>query len=340
MAKIIRWGILGTGFAAKTFAQTVVETKCNLILGVASRSQSNAIKFAKSYNIKYAYSDYYQLLENKDIDAIYIALPNILHEEWVVKAAKAKKHILCEKPFTINYYQAQKALKAVKEAGVFCMEAFMYRCHPQTLKIIDLISSDIIGKIHAIDTSFAWPSVDVVNANNSAELGGGSILSMGCYCTSMIQLLVSMGVNNLHPIPMQISGDAYIGSRSSDEFSLATFKFADDCYARAQVSTLYGVCGDLKITGQKGIIFVENPWLPSESNIIKINLYNGEKNSHRVDSKGSLYSHEIRLVNELINQNLSEADNRGMSWQSTLNNMQILDLWRKSIGLQYEFEKK
>ena len=133
--KHLKWGIIGTGMIANNFARNLKTTDKATLLAVASRSIDKAKEFAGKYEIPKTYGTYEELLKDKEIDAIYIALPNHLHAEWTIKCAEAGKHILCEKPITVNVGELEKLLDVVKKCDVFFMEAFMYRCHPQWTKI-------------------------------------------------------------------------------------------------------------------------------------------------------------------------------------------------------------
>lgn len=142
----IQWGILSTGRIAGIFAEGVLKSKTGLLTAVGSRAIAPAWNFARKYSVRRAYGSYEGLLGDKEVDAVYIATPHPMHLEWAVKAAKAGKHILCEKPLGMNASEAKRMVEAAKKNHVFFMEAFMYRCHPQTRKLVQLIRSGLIGK--------------------------------------------------------------------------------------------------------------------------------------------------------------------------------------------------
>src|SRR5262245_34718066 len=135
----LNWGILGTGAIARKFARALVPSRTGRLLAVASRQQAPADAFARDFGITRAHGTYQALLDDKDVDAVYISTPHPFHAEWAICAARAKKHILCEKPIAMNHAEAMAIIEAARENGVFLMEAFMYRCHPQTQKLMELL---------------------------------------------------------------------------------------------------------------------------------------------------------------------------------------------------------
>ena len=139
MGAHLRWGILGTGAIANTFATALPQSRTGRLVAVGSRTADSARKFAARHGDGRAHGSYDALLADPEVDAVYIATPHPQHAEWCIRAARAGKHILCEKPITLNHAEAMVVAEAAREAGVFLMEAFMYRCHPQTQRIVELI---------------------------------------------------------------------------------------------------------------------------------------------------------------------------------------------------------
>ena len=146
MTKSLNWGIIGTGAIAHTFAKGLAKSATGKLVAVASRSKEKADKFAGEFNNPRAHGSYEALLADPDVQAVYISTPHPLHAEWAIKCAQAKKHVLCEKPMGLNQAQAMTIIEAATLNDVFLMEAFMYRCHPQTLKLVELIKSKAIGE--------------------------------------------------------------------------------------------------------------------------------------------------------------------------------------------------
>ena len=152
----LKWGLLAAGGIAHKFANGLATTDEATALAVGSRDLGKAKKFAEEHGIERAYGSYEELLADGDVDAVYISTPNSLHAEWSIAAAKAGKHILCEKPVTTNAPELEKVLAVVKEQGVFFMEAFMYRCHPQWKKLREVLDSGRIGQVRILESSFSF----------------------------------------------------------------------------------------------------------------------------------------------------------------------------------------
>jgi len=336
----LKWGILGTGLIANSMAKALVESKPNELIAVASRTQKNADAFAKKYNIKKIYQGYEKLLADKDVDVVYISFPNSLHAEWVIKCAEAGKHILCEKPFTVNLAEAKKALAAVAKAKVFCMEAFMYRCHPQTQKIIDLVQENKIGNVHLIEAHFNVSNEllkDTIHVD--ANLASGGIMDMGGYCVSAARLIAGINKKCDFMQPKKIAGLAYIDKKNVDEYATGILQFDDECFAMVSTSTQFGMYYGLRISGDKGTLTIPKPWLIDQESHIYLELFDGTREKYTVKTDLSLYCHEAETVARFISEGKVQAESPAMSWEDTLGNMQTLDQWREAVNLHYSNEK-
>lgn len=183
----ISWGILSTSkFAARATIPAMQKSKYSEVRAIASRDADRGKKAAATLKIPKFYASYESLLSDPEIDAVYIPLPNHLHVEWTLNALKAGKHVLCEKPIGINYSDAQRLANVSKDfPRLKVMEAFMYRHHPQWAKVKELITQKAIGEIKSVYSVFSYYNDDTSNIRNIAEVGGGAMLDIGCYCTSL-----------------------------------------------------------------------------------------------------------------------------------------------------------
>ncbi|TVY07512.1 Gfo/Idh/MocA family protein [Paenibacillus cremeus] len=181
--KKLKWGIMGNASIAKrAFIPGVRESELCVVEAIASREESKAKMVAEQFGISKSFGSYEDLLEDPSIDAVYIPLPNHLHKEWTIKAAKAGKHILCEKPIALNVKEAEEMAEACAKAGVKLAEAFMYRHHPRYQMLKEIISSGEIGDIRVIRGAFTFNnSANMENIRFKREWGGGSIYDVGCY---------------------------------------------------------------------------------------------------------------------------------------------------------------
>lgn len=186
MEKVL-WGILSTSkFAARATIPAMQKSKYSEVRAIASRNIDSAAKAGKDLKIPKVYGSYESLLSDPEVNAVYIPLPNHLHVDWTLNALKAGKHVLCEKPIGLNYADAQRLANASKDfPRLKLMEAFMYRHHPQWAKVKELVAQKAIGEIKSVYSVFSYYNDDTSNIRNIAEAGGGAMLDIGCYCTSL-----------------------------------------------------------------------------------------------------------------------------------------------------------
>ena len=189
--KKVRWGVLST---AKIGTETVIPAmqlgECCVITAIASRQLEKAQAAASQLGIEKAYGSYEELLADPDIDAVYIPLPNHLHVSWTIRALKAGKHVLCEKPIGLNAAEAQKLLDATRKfPHLKVMEAFMYRHHPQWQWAKQKVSEGKIGELRTIQSFFSYYNSDPDNICNKADIGGGGLMDIGCYCISFSRFI-------------------------------------------------------------------------------------------------------------------------------------------------------
>lgn len=179
--RILNWGILGTARINRALISPLRISPRNRLLGIASRDGSHAQQYAAENDIERAYQGYDALLADPDIDVVYIPLPNTMHVEWSIKAAEAGKHVLCEKPLALSVEDVDKVAAAAERHGMVIAEAFMYRHHPQTLKVLDLIQTGAIGQFQFVRGGFTFFLNRPGNIRLKPEMGGGSIWDVGCY---------------------------------------------------------------------------------------------------------------------------------------------------------------
>lgn len=187
----VRWGVLST---AKIGREKVIpamqEGRYCEVVALASRSLDRAEATAEALGIPKAFSAYEDLLEDPEIDAVYIPLPNHLHVPWTLKALEAGKHVLCEKPLGLTAAEAQQVVEAAREhPHLKVMEAFMYRYHPQWQHAKELVDRGAIGELRTIHTAFSYFNADPTNIRNQPEIGGGALMDIGCYGVSLSRFL-------------------------------------------------------------------------------------------------------------------------------------------------------
>ncbi|MCA0403798.1 MAG: Gfo/Idh/MocA family oxidoreductase, partial [Proteobacteria bacterium] len=243
--KTIRWAILGTSFISEVMAKAIQASATSQLAAIGSRSLSSARQFATLFSIPKVYDDYQLLLNDQEIDAIYIGLPNHLHKEWIIRCAQAGKHILCEKPLVLNADEAREVISIINEKEVFCMEALMYRCHPFTNKLQEIIQSRILGDIKLYNAMYAANIADLAN-----PIAGGSIRNLGCYPISLIRLLADD-----EPVEVLASGKLNPKNQTDNQAS-AILKFRDHSMAVVSTADDMEMCWQFDVYGTEGCLKV------------------------------------------------------------------------------------
>ncbi len=190
MTKSIRWGILSTANIGRAKVIPAIQNARNgQVVAVASRSLTKAQTFARALNIPTAYGSYEELIAAPDIDAIYNPLPNSEHAAWSIRCAEAGKPVLCEKPLARDAAEAQSIVDAFAARGILFAEAFMYRFHPQTRKVLALLAEGAVGAVQVIQAAFTFVISDENNIRLSKALAGGALMDVGCYCINVMRLI-------------------------------------------------------------------------------------------------------------------------------------------------------
>lgn len=338
----IRWGIIGPGTIAKTFAEGVAHSTTGKLVAIATRNPdrpglSDGFPGARIVN------GYDALLSDAEIDAVYIATPHTGHAEWAIKAIRAGKHVLVEKPIALSAYDADAIFHEAKKAGVFAGEAYMYRLHPQTAKIVELVKSGAIGEVRIIRSSFGF-SMGSFRADHrlfANESAGGGILDVGGYPVSMARLIAGAVSGQPFLEPTKVSGVAHLGQSGVDEWASAVLKFPNEIIAEVSCSIMANQDNVLRIIGSEGRIEVQDFWFASghKGGVGKIDVIKGkDRQTIEVAEDRYLYSFEVDAAGEAIRNQSQEFAYPGMSWADTLGNLRVMDQWRVSVGLEYGVE--
>ena len=338
---MINWGIIGLGNMANRFASSISEVKNTKLLGIASTSFLRLKSFGDKYNIekKYRYKNYDEILNCNEIDAIYISTLNNTHPEIIIKAVEAKKNILCEKPIATNYYDTIKIFETLAKSDVFFLEAIAYRSHEQTKFVINKIIEGEIGELKSIESTFGFASkkIDPKSRLYNPDLGGGAILDVGCYPVSFSILLANLKKTNVpEPEILNVSGSIY--KTNVDEIAYASLVFEKKIIAKIGVAINLQMKNQTSIIGTKGNILINNPWLPDKKSIIEINSKQRSYKSF-INSELDIFGNQINNVSQCILDGKKEADFPAMRWKDTVNNMLIIDSWRKKL-FEVNNEKK
>ncbi len=246
----VRWGILSTARINRAVIPALRESPCSELLAVASRTQDRADAYTGEHGIPRAYGSYEALLGDADLEAVYISLPNGPHVEWSVRALDAGKHVLCEKPLTRDPTEAERAFDAAERAGRLLMEALMWRHHPQTTKLVDLVQR-AIGELRLVRTAFSF-TIEPGNVRLDPQLAGGALMDVGSYCVSGSRLLAGE--------PVVVTARQVLGPTGVDIRMAGTLVFPGDVVAQFDCGFDLPLRQWLEAVGSDGSVRVRWPW--------------------------------------------------------------------------------
>jgi predicted dehydrogenase/aryl-alcohol dehydrogenase-like predicted oxidoreductase len=342
----LRWGIIGPGGIAQAFRDGVKNSRTGELVAIASRNPGKP-GLGDTFPGARILDGYDALLRDPDVDAIYIATPHPGHAEWAIKAAAAGKHVLVEKPLALSAFEADAVFNAHRKAGTFIGEAFMYRLHPATRRLGELIASGTIGDVRMIQSSFGFqmPSFMPEHRLFANDLAGGGILDVGCYPVSMSRFIAGRAAGKPFLDPVKVMGIAHLGKQGTDEWSAAVLEFDNGIVAQVSCAVYVNLDNVLRIHGATGRIEVPDFWFAGGDRsggpgIIRIVRPGKDVETIEVGRDvGHLYSFEADGAAEAIFAGRQELASPGMSWADTLGNLRALDKWRAGAGLEYNIEK-
>ena len=289
--KILNWGLLSTARINRALIPPLQVSKRNHLLAVASRSQDTADAYAREKKIERAYDSYQALLADPEIDVIYNPLPNYLHAEWTIKAVEAGKHVLCEKPLALSVDEVDAIKTAAHKHGRVVAEAFMYRHHPQTLKVQEIVKSGSLGTLKLIRGSFSFVLSREGDVRLDPAMGGGSIWDVGCYPISYARTVI--GEN-----PLEVFGWQVTGQTGIDETFVGQMKFENDVHAQFDCSFVIPFHSFMEIVGSEGTLRIPKPFKPEVNE--RIFITRGDK-TETIKIKGQeLYIGEVEDMADAI----------------------------------------
>jgi len=289
--KVLNWGLLSTARINRSLIPPLQVSKRSHLLAVGSRSQETADSYAKEKKIERAYGSYDALLADPDIDVIYNPLPNHLHAEWTIKAVEAGKHVLCEKPLALSVDEVDAIKAAAHKHGRVVAEAFMYRHHPQTLRVQEIVNNGSLGALKMVRGSFSFLLSNAGDVRLNPEWGGGSIWDVGCYPISYARTVVGDG-------PQEVFGWQVTGETGVDDTFVGQMRFRDDILAQFDSSFAIPFHAFVEIVGSEGTLSIPKPFKPDVNE--KIYLTRGDK-TETITVKGQeLYLGEVEDMADAI----------------------------------------
>ena len=333
---MVKWGVISTGTISKAFCDSIKYSQEGKLSAVASRSSKNLKYFSDKYGVD-TYDSYDALLNDSTIDAVYIGTPHSSHFDLSLKTLRSGKHLLCEKPMTMNSTEAMILLNESRKLNLFFMEAFMYRCHPLTHQMLELVKQEFTNQEVLIESSFGFTAdVDEKHRLKNPELGGGSILDIGCYPLSMVRLIAGNLLEKSFADPLTISASGELTPAKIDLNAKAELEFSPKIKATIKSAINKEYENSLKISSGDKQIFVKEPWhcgqFQGQKAEIKILENNKEKVIEVTDDIG-LFTREIDEASSCIKERRIESS--FMPHADSLSNSIWLDKWLNEIKVIY-----
>lgn len=270
--RMLRWGLLCTARINRAVIPPLRQSARAELVGVASRRAERAQAYAAEWNIPRAYDSYEALLADPDVDVIYNALPNALHCKWTIEAAEAGKHILCEKPLALTVEDVDRMVDAAQRNNVVLLEAFMYRHHPQTLKVQELVRDGAVGRPLLMHGVYYFTLDRPDDVRWRSDLGGGSLWDVGCYPVSFARAVA--GSDPVEVFGQQMQADTPFGR--VDATFAGQLRFANGALAQVKSGFEAPLGWGFEIVGTAGKILVDVPWKPGLDGPAGIRLRRGD----------------------------------------------------------------
>ena len=342
MTEKLRWGILGTGNIARQFSSGVNASRRGQLAAVGSRSHDSAATFAATYGIPVAHGSYEELLADNAVQAVYVSLPNTMHHEWTIKALRAGKHVLCEKPFAVNTAQSEEMFEVAEKAGLVLIEAFMYRAHPLTHALMASVQSGDIGELQLIRTSFCFRTTRTDgNIRFDPAMAGGGLMDIGCYCINFSRFFAGGEPSSVSVVALKHPGGV-------DQVAAGTMLFPKGIVAGFTCGMSVQADNTAYLCGTEGFIEVPIPWKPPAQGAtytivratpprmdqaglaaMKSTPNSGPRQTFTIDANMDLYGLEADdFAATVLDGKPPMLDRR-----DTLGNMRVLDEMRRQIGL-------
>lgn len=290
MSGNVRWGVLGTARVVRKTIPALQGTRNGEVAGIASRSEEKAREYAARHGIPQAFGSYEALLASPDIDAVYIALPNALHREWILKSLDAGKHVLCEKPLAMSAAECGEIARKAGETGLKVLEGFMYRFHPRFEKLQELLAADAAGKLTFVHVAHSFDAGGDDNIRWYAGLGGGALFDTGCYVVNMSRMVT--GQEPVHVAAFGNYRDANDGGRIDTSIA-GMLRFPGGATALFDTGVNLERRNFLEVTGTEGRLYLDNPFgLLEEDSVLEEHHFGQDTIRHTI--KGGA-NHFVRM---------------------------------------------
>ncbi len=337
--KKIRWGIIGPGSIAQSFADGLKETVNADLVAIASKDPLRLKAFGERHGIspEKRHNSYSAIVSDKDIDAIYISTPHPWHAEHALLAMRHGKAVLCEKPAGMSAAEVTAMTEVAGQQNVLFMEAFMYRSHPQIARMLEIIRSGELGDIQHVRTSFGFnmPYTEGHRLYDLA-LGGGGILDVGCYPVSAARLIAGAAEGLPFANPVSVKGTGKLAISGVDAEAYGLLKFASGLTAEIATAIARNLDNAIEVFGSKGALRMAYPWRSDwspdpHSTPLEVTVGKTTR-TEKVSSPKHLYAYEIELASTMIASGNVEAPSPAMSHADSVGNAETLDRWLLEVG--------
>jgi len=322
----IKWGIVGLGSIAHTFAKDLQLITNAKLVAVGSRSLSKSKEFGNAYNAEYKFGSYKELFQCDEVDVIYIATPHTLHVNLAIEAMNHGKHVLCEKPMGVNIGEVKRMITAAQDNKVFLMEALWSRFNPAIQKVKKLVTDGTIGKLGYLNADFAFYALDRGEESRllNPNLAGGSLLDIGIYPVFLSYLFLGMPKN------IKTTANFYKTGIEVQASMLFEYDEAQAVLYSGLVST-----SEMKaeISGTKGTLFLDPQWHQAQGYSL---TKDGKTEHFNLPTLGKGYTHEIEEVHLCLKEGRLQSDL--WSHQNSIDLISLLDEVRKQTGIVFPFE--
>ena len=333
-----KWGIIGPGAIAQNFATGLSEAASGELVAIASRSAERRAAFGDQFGVapEKRFSDYDAICADADVDAIYIATPHPWHAELSIKALRAGKHVLCEKPAGLFAGEVVAITEVAAQEKRFFMEAYMYRCHPQIARMMEIIGAGEIGEVRHISARFGFNAgFDARSRLYDPDLAGGAILDVGGYPMSFARLVAGSE-------PVDVAGSGQMSPSGVDQTAFGVLRFESGVTAEIAVAVSMDMENTATVTGSKGVLHLTSPWVPGRDagpsdTTIEVTV-GGEVRVEPLKHPEHLFTFEAEVASAAIAAGKVQADAPAMGWADSIGNAIALDRWRRAVGYALPME--
>lgn len=328
---MLRWGILGTSFISDVVVRAIAASPGSRLQAVFGRDEARLAAFATKHSIESRYQTIDELLDDANVDVVYVGLPSHLHASAVIAAAKRGKAILSEKSLATTMEDSRAMMEAVRAADVFFLEGLMYLSHPLMDKVTEIVRSGVLGKIKGVSGYYAaniWKKAN--------PLGMGTIYNLGCYPVSLLHLIMEAAYGSDAWEKRQVTGLGNVSTEGSVHVRDASLnvRFDAGVLATIQSTDTFGNDFSFAVQGDKARLrFRTNPWLPlAGDNVIELRPYGGgEVEEIVVPAQLDAFGHQVKRVEECVAAGVKEAPRPSPTWANSVEIMGLLTEWETDI---------